>query len=123
MKAEITQKKIKIPKKIFVNYVRAGTSSSLQYFIWLKSKTAKIYSVVTFDFKYTFKLSLGAYSQQTVETLIRHSLASDLCLYCFPMPHKKDARVIWENMLLIDIDNEGLDGGGGGGGSGINYIH
>ena len=29
-----------------MNYGRAITSSSLQYFIWLRSKVVKIYSVV-----------------------------------------------------------------------------
>ena len=29
-----------------MNQVRAGTSNSLQYLIWLNSKTVKIYSVV-----------------------------------------------------------------------------
>ena len=42
MKAQITQKKIIFPKLYFVNYGRVGTKSSLQYFIWLKSKTVKI---------------------------------------------------------------------------------
>ena len=46
MKAQITGKKINLPKLFFVNKVRAGTSNSLQYLIWLKSKTVKIYSVV-----------------------------------------------------------------------------
>ena len=46
MKAQITRKTISLPKLFFVNYVRANTSSSLQYFIWLKSKAVKIYSVV-----------------------------------------------------------------------------
>ena len=31
-----------------MNYDRAGTSSSLQYFIWMKSKIVKIYSVVQY---------------------------------------------------------------------------
>ena len=46
MKAQITQKNINLPKLFFVNYVRAGTSNSLQYLIWLNSKTVKIYSIV-----------------------------------------------------------------------------
>ena len=46
MKAQITRKKINLPKLFLVNWVRAGTSNSLQYLIWLKSKTVKIYSVV-----------------------------------------------------------------------------
>ena len=45
-KAHITQKLIYLPNFFFVNKVRAGTSGSLQYLIWLKSKTVKIYSVV-----------------------------------------------------------------------------
>ena len=39
MKAQITRKKIK--KLFLVNWVRAGTSNSLQYLIWSKSKNSK----------------------------------------------------------------------------------
>ena len=46
MKAQITRKKINLPKLFFVKYVRASTSSPLQYFIWLKSKAVKLYLVV-----------------------------------------------------------------------------
>ena len=46
MKAQITRKKINLPKLFFVDWVRAGTSNSLQYLIWLNSKTVKIYSIV-----------------------------------------------------------------------------
>ena len=46
MKAQITRKKINLPKLFLVNWVRAGISNSLQYLIWLKSKTVKIYSIV-----------------------------------------------------------------------------
>ena len=46
MKAQITRKKNNLPTLFLVNWVRAGTSNSLQYLIWLKSKTVKIYSVV-----------------------------------------------------------------------------
>ena len=46
VKAQITRKNINLPKLFFVNKVRAGTSNSLQYLIWLKSKTVKIHSVV-----------------------------------------------------------------------------
>ena len=46
MKAQITQYKINLPKLFLVNWVRAGTSNSLQYLIGLKSNTVKIYSVV-----------------------------------------------------------------------------
>ena len=46
MKSQKTQKKINVPKLFFVNKVRAGTSNSLQYLIWLNSKTVKIYSIV-----------------------------------------------------------------------------
>ena len=35
MKAQITQKKINLPKLFFVNKVRADTNNSLQYLIWL----------------------------------------------------------------------------------------
>ena len=28
-----------------------------------------------------------------------HSAASDLGLHCFPMSHKKDARLIWVNVV------------------------
>ena len=33
MKAQITRKKINLPNLFFANYVRAGTSNSLQYLI------------------------------------------------------------------------------------------
>ena len=46
MKAQITRNKINLPKLFLVNWVRAGTSNSLQYLIGLKSNTVKIYSVV-----------------------------------------------------------------------------
>ena len=46
MKAQITRKKINWPKLFLVNWVRASTSNSLQYLIWSKSNTVKIYSVV-----------------------------------------------------------------------------
>ena len=46
MKAQITRKKINLPKFFFLKKVRAGTSNSLQYLIWLNSKTVKIYSIV-----------------------------------------------------------------------------
>ena len=45
-KAQITRKKIYLPKLFLLNLVRAGASKSLQYLICLKSKTVKIYSVV-----------------------------------------------------------------------------
>ena len=41
MKADITRKKIDLPRLFFVNHVRASTSNSL-----VKSKTVKIYWVV-----------------------------------------------------------------------------
>ena len=43
MKAQINRRMIYLPKLFFVNYVRAGSSNSLQYCIWLKSKTVKIH--------------------------------------------------------------------------------
>ena len=46
MKAQITRKKINLPKLSLVNCVRAGTSNLLEYLICLKSKTVKIYLVV-----------------------------------------------------------------------------
>ena len=46
MKGQITRKKINLPKFFLVNWVRAGTSNSLQYLICLKSETVKIYLVV-----------------------------------------------------------------------------
>ena len=46
MKVQITQNKIIFPKLFFANYARTRTRSSLQYFIWLKSKLVKIYSIV-----------------------------------------------------------------------------
>ena len=52
MKALTTRKKVIFPKLFFVNYGRAGTRISLHYFIWLKSKPVKIYSVVKKGFKY-----------------------------------------------------------------------
>ena len=41
--------------------------------------------------------------KQTVETLIRcrFLVASDLVLHCFPMSHKKDARLIWVNPFKL----------------------
>ena len=41
MKAQITRKKINVPKLFFVNKVRAVTSNSMQYFIWSKIKNSK----------------------------------------------------------------------------------
>ena len=35
MKAQRTQKKINLPKLFVVNWVRADTSNSFQYLIWL----------------------------------------------------------------------------------------
>ena len=46
MKAQITRKYINLPKLFFVNKVRAGISNSLQFLIWLNSKTVKMYSIV-----------------------------------------------------------------------------
>ena len=46
MNAQVTRKKINLPMLFFVNKVRTDTSNSLQYLVWLKSKTVKIYSVV-----------------------------------------------------------------------------
>ena len=46
MKAQITRNKIIFPKMFFENYARTSTRGSLQYFIWLKSKTVRIYLVV-----------------------------------------------------------------------------
>ena len=46
MKAQISRNKINLPKLFLVNWVRAGTSNSLQYSIGLKSNTVKMYSVV-----------------------------------------------------------------------------
>ena len=46
MKAQINRKMNNLPKLFFVNYLRVGTSISLQYLIWSKSKTVKIYMVV-----------------------------------------------------------------------------
>ena len=45
MKAQITRNKINLPKLLLVNWVRVGTSNSLQYLIGFKSNTVKIYSV------------------------------------------------------------------------------
>ena len=57
LKAQITRKKINLSKLFFVNWVRAGTSNSLQYLIWLNSKTVKIYSVVQ-SIKFLLALSI-----------------------------------------------------------------
>ena len=43
MKAQITQKKIIFPKLFSRIMLGRDTRSSLQYSIWLKSKTVKIY--------------------------------------------------------------------------------
>ena len=57
LKAQITRKKINLPKLFFVNKVRAGTSNSLQYLIWLNSNTVQIYSVVQ-SVKFLLALSI-----------------------------------------------------------------
>ena len=50
MKAQLTV------KLYFVNHVRARAKSSLQYFIWLKLKTVKAYSVVkSVNFTYGYE--------------------------------------------------------------------
>ena len=59
MKAQITRKKINLPKLFFVNKIRAGTSNSLRYLIWLKPKNSKdVFDSskckVTFGFKYRY---------------------------------------------------------------------
>ena len=46
MKAQITRNKNSFLKLFFANYAWTSTRSSLQYLVWLKSKTVKIYSVV-----------------------------------------------------------------------------
>ena len=46
IKAHITRKKIDLLRSFFLHYVRASARSALQYFIWLNSKTVKIYSIV-----------------------------------------------------------------------------
>ena len=61
MKAQIIGNMIIFPKLYFKNYAWTSTKSSLQYDIWLKSKTVKIYSVVKrvkllLDFKYISNL-------------------------------------------------------------------
>ena len=33
-------------------------------------------------------------------------MASDLGLHCLPMPHKKDARLIWVKLCLISCDSK-----------------
>ena len=62
--AQITQKKINLPKLFLVNLVRAGTNNSLQYLVWLKSKTVKIYSVVQYV-KLLLVLSIHLKMQKT----------------------------------------------------------
>ena len=61
MKAQITRKKINLPKLFFVNYVRTNTSSSLQDCIWFKSKAVNIYSVVQYV-KLLLVLSVNAFN-------------------------------------------------------------
>ena len=65
MKAQITRKKIKLPKLFFVNQVRAGTNNSLQYLIWLKPKSVKIYLVVQ-SVKLLLALSIILLTNQTI---------------------------------------------------------
>ena len=55
-----------------------------------------------FPFGYIFNFYINLFRtlcKRTVETLIRRcnlqSVASDLCLHCLPMSHKKDAVLIW----------------------------
>ena len=65
MKVQITRKNINLPKLCFVNKVRAGTNNSLQYLIWLKSKTVKIYLVVQ---SVKLLLVLSIYRSVLIET-------------------------------------------------------
>ena len=67
MNAQITRKKINLPKLFFVHNIRAGTSNSLQYLIWLKSKTVKIYSVVQ-SVKLLFVLSIYIHMEKNYGT-------------------------------------------------------
>ena len=76
MKAQITRKKINLPKFFLMNWVRAGTSNSLQYLIWLKSKTLKIYSVVQ-SVKLLFALSMHGF--EPVETPLIKCVAWIIC--------------------------------------------
>ena len=46
MKAYETRKNINLPRSFFISYVTASVRSSLEYFIWLKSKRVEIYLVV-----------------------------------------------------------------------------
>ena len=75
MKAQITRKKINLTKLFFVNKVRAGTSNSLQYLIWLNSKTVKIFSIVQ-----SVKLLL-ALSIYTYYTIYLSRFMNSVCSY------------------------------------------
>ena len=57
VKAQITRKGINLPSSFFVNYVRASVRNSLQYFIWLKIKTVKVYSIAK-SVKFLLALSI-----------------------------------------------------------------
>ena len=46
MKAQISRKKINLPKLFFVNYVEGGYQQLIAIFNLVKSKTVKIYSEV-----------------------------------------------------------------------------
>ena len=54
MKAQITRKKVNLPKLFFVNSVRAGTSNSLQNIKNSKDIFGSSKCKVTFGFEYIF---------------------------------------------------------------------
>ena len=58
----------------------------------------QVLGVLSGIFFYFYSNSNRITCNQTVETLIRRHVLrrqSDLGLYCLPMSHKKDARLIW----------------------------
>ena len=87
LKAQITRKKIILPNLFFVNWVGAGTSNSLQYLIWLNSRTVKIYSVVQsvkyfFGFKYI--CTLVRIKQREKEMIISIFIAGSSLIMATP---------------------------------------
>ena len=55
--------------------------------------------ICLFFFNSKFKRNI---CKETMENLIRFTFAaSGLVLHCLPMSHKKDARLIWVNLILV----------------------
>ena len=78
-----------------MNKVRAGASNSLQYLIWLKSKTVKIYSVVQ---SVKLLLALSMYRHILGIPMGTHctSHVADLFVFCY----KRDF------MLCLSVSNQ-----------------